>query len=125
MITTILGLCTVFTGPLEWDYEGYPIHYEQGVTQILESKGYQIVFTEADAAFRLSIEPAAEDRGHFQFAVARAHWTSADASREPRTMESAKRCMTQLCAVTDFVPPLRKLMGSLQSEIPSCQAATR
>ncbi len=122
IITTVLGLCTVFTGPLEWNYEGYPIHYEQAVTQVLESKGYQIVFSESEAAFQLSIDPAAEQRGRFEFAVARATWSVSDSSREPKTLETSKRCLTQLCAVTDFVAPLKKVIAQLQTEIPACSA---
>jgi len=112
--------CQVYLGENEWNYEGYVIHYGDAVAEVLQSKGYQLTALEPDADFRVSLKMAPVDGSYFQYASARYEWMSNRGGPERLSARDQKRCLTQLCGVADFVPPIRKVLARMKSDLPVC-----
>jgi hypothetical protein len=127
--------CRVSSGPLETTYYGYPIVWRDAVVAALAAKGYSWV-GEAEtggggaagenAEFRLEMGVSTELRGRFHHALATAEFRPLASGVQlglPIRLRQSKLCWGQLCAVSDFRPPLVRVLRELREKLPQCQLA--
>lgn len=111
--------CNVHVPVTTWNYYGYPIELTVAIRDLLEQKNYHQVDTLEQANFLLTLNVESKDTGYFQKATTEYLWTSRE-SNLVMQKEYAKLCITNLCAIYDFIKPVEKLMKGLTQDLPAC-----
>ena len=117
--------CSIFLKTSEFLYDGYTVHFGQGVEKALTDKGYTIEDNVADQAeyfFEASIVPAAAgtfDFAQVQFKISKSVETD---PLSPALYDKLTRkiCFTQLCAISDFGKVTSRSLDSMKATLPNC-----
>ena len=116
-----LAQCQVFMPAVEWNYEGYVINLAGLIGQTLQAKNYSVTQDQTQAQYVLDLDVVAQNERIFQHAVSKYEWKPVAGAQGSRLNgRFNKRCLTALCSIYDFGPPIEKMMAELQKKIPQC-----
>lgn len=103
--------CNVHIPQREFDYAGYSIGFN--FDNLLRDKGYFEIDDSARASFILKIEGIVKE-GTFQKAITKVSLADYKA-------ETSILCLTQNCALDDFMRSFNKSLKKLKRKLPQCR----
>lgn len=111
--------CEAYVPVFKWNFYGYPIDLSTAIENLLIKKHYVIQYEPHNPDFILNLNVDVKDGSIFKHAISEYSFETGDGNLIRKNIFT-KRCITQLCAITDFPKPVEKMLEDLDQNMPAC-----